>query len=240
MQVVNRINIKTIMTWGACVLVFVVLIVLGFWQLERADEKKALIELLEFRQQQAPIMLDGSQGLGKLRYRRVQVSGVYDSSHQFLLDNQVVDGKIGVFVLTPLKIQGSRHSVLVNRGWVPMTDRRIVTSDLNIQPVGVEVEGLVNHFPGVGFKLNGAEIPADGWPGLIQLVDSEVLSGVLGYPLLPFQILLDPDFQSGFIRDWKISYPVSPEKHIAYAVQWFALAATFIVVLGLRRVRSDE
>ena len=206
-------------------LIFIVLIALGFWQLDRADEKKALIELLEFRQQQAPIRLGGdSRDLDNLRYRRVLVSGIYDSKHQFLLDNQVVDGKIGVFVLTPLKIEGSQHSVLVNRGWVPMTNRRIVESDLDIQQVGVRVEGLVNHFPGVGYKLKGAEIPADGWPGLIQRVDSEVLSGVLGYPLLPFQILLDPDLQSGFVRDWKISYPVSPEKHIAYGVpQYFPL-----------------
>jgi surfeit locus 1 family protein len=241
MYFVSRIKFKTIIPWGAFLLVCTALIALGFWQLNRGEEKKGLLQLLESRQQQTPLRLEGeSPDLEDLLYRRVRVSGVYDSRHQFLLDNQVVDGRIGAYVLTPLQIDGSRHAVLINRGWVPMVDRQIENSDLSILKHRVSIEGIVNYFPGVGFKLNGAEVPSGGWPGLIQLVDPEYLSGLLGYPLLPFQILLNPDVQPGFVRNWKINYPVSPEKHLAYAMQWFALAAILIVMLVWWRMRSHD
>lgn len=241
MYLVSRRAFKTIVAWGGCLLAFSVLIALGFWQMKRADEKQGLIQLLEARQRQAPLRLDGeTRDLENLLFYRVLVSGSYDFRHQFLLDNQVVDGRIGAFVLTPLKINGSQQAVLINRGWVPMANRRVVDSDLNIPKPGVTVEGLINHFPGIGYKLEGAEAPSGGWPGLIQVVDPETLSRALGYPLLPFQILLNPDFQPGFVRKWTMSYPVSPEKHLAYAIQWFALAAILVVMSVWKAVRSRD
>jgi surfeit locus 1 family protein len=241
MHSVSRLKSEAILVWGAGLLLCAVLVGLGFWQLMRADEKKTLIELLEIRRQQAPIRLDGSAAdLETLLYRRVQVSGVYDFAHQFLLDNQVVQGQTGAYVLTPLRLAGSPRAVLVNRGWMPMVNRRIAESDLNIPEPEVYIEGIVNRFPGVGFRFDGAEVPSHGWPGLIQLVDPGYLSSILGYPLSSFQILLNPNIQPGFYREWKITYPVSPEKHLAYAVQWFALSAVPAAMLVLRRRRSHD
>ena len=220
------------LAWAMGLSVAAILIALGFWQLERAEEKRRLTQLLESRRRQQPIRLNGESGdRENLRYHRVFVSGLYDFEHQFLLDNQVVNGQVGAFVLTPLKIDGSQHAVLVNRGWVPMINRRIINNDLDIPQPWVRITGVVNHFPGVGWKLYGAEVPSEGWPGLIQLVDAEYLSRVLGYPLLPFQVLLDPDLQPGFSRKWNLTIAIGPEKHRAYAVQWFALAAVFIGML---------
>ncbi|MGH8547015.1 MAG: SURF1 family protein [Methylococcales bacterium] len=241
MCLVSRHQFTTIVPWGGCLLACSVLIALGFWQLQRADHKKGLIELLESRRQEAPLRLAGeTRDFENLLFHRVLVSGHYDVRHQFLLDNQVVDGRIGAFVLSPLKIDGSQQAVLINRGWVPMANRRVVDSDLNIPKPGVIVEGLVNHFPGVGYQLEGAEVPGGGWPGLIQVVDPETLSRILGYPVLPFQVLLNPDVQPGFVRKWKITYPVSPEKHRAYAIQWFLLAAILIATAVWNGVRSHE
>lgn len=232
MCIVSQYPFKSSLSWLGCLLVVSVLIGLGLWQLERADEKKSLMQLSESRRQEAPIRLDGEiQALDRLLFRRVLVSGSYDFKHQFLLDNQVVDGRIGAYVLTPLKINGSGRAVLVNRGWVPMVDRRVVNSSLDIPEPAVSIEGFIKPFPGVGFRLKGAEVPSGGWPGLIQLVDAEHLSRVLGYPLLPFQILLNPDFEPGYLRKWKMVYPVSPEKHVMYAVQWFALAVALIAIV---------
>ncbi len=240
MDVVSRINFKTLVAGGICLLGLAGLIALGFWQLDRADQKKALIELLEVRHHQTPVRLNHSrQGLENLLYRRVFVSGVYDFRHQFLLDNQVIDGQIGAYVLTPLKIDGAPQSVLINRGWVPMNGRRNIVGDLEILESHVTVNGMVKNFPGVGLKLQDAAIPSGGWPGWIQWVDPQTLAGVLGYPLLPYQILLNADDESGFLRKWQITYPVSPEKHLAYAVQWFALAAALVILLAWR-IRSRD
>jgi surfeit locus 1 family protein len=66
---------------------------------------------------------------------------------------------------------------------------------------------------------------------------------VLGRPLYPFAVLLDEAEAGGFLREWG---PVTgrAERNIAYAVQWFALAALAMAIAigvgfnGYRRQRG--
>ncbi len=213
-------------------------IYLGLWQLERANEKRELIRLRSDREAGLPIQLDGdAEDLERLEYRKVIATGVYDSEHQFLLDNQVVSGRAGVHVMTPLRIRGMRQAVLVNRGWIPLTVDRRIDTDISVDSSVVEILGKVNHFLGVGYRIDGAEIPTPGWPSLVQVVDVEAISDVLGYPIHRYQILLAKDKGPGFDRDWPEVYPMSPEKHTAYAIQWFALALTLVAVVWWRNIK---
>jgi len=208
---------------------------LGIWQLDRAEEKRILIKFMQYQAQRDAIRLDGTQvSLNELRHRQVILSGEYDSDHQFLLDNQMREGKVGVHILTPMRIEGTAVSVLVNRGWVPMSYDRKIKADLGLSAVENKIRGRVNSFPVVGFQIEGAEIPSAGWPSIVQVIDREQLSRVLGYPLLPYQVLLDSRSAGGFNRQWKQSYSVSPDKHVAYAVQWFALAFALLVLVVVR------
>jgi len=102
--------------------------------------------------------------------------------------------------------------------------------DVNFKDESIVVSGRINHFPSVGLKLAGAEIPTDSWPSVIQVVDVSVLAKKLAYPLLPFQIELDNNQQSGFKREWQATTVMLPEQHIAYAIQWFALAITLTIL----------
>ncbi len=198
---------------------------LGAWQLRRAEEKIALMELRRVHEQDPPMRLTGAQEDPEpLRYRRVQVEGDYDPAHQFLLDNQLQENRVGYHVLTPLQIRGAGVAVLVNRGWVPQGASRAELPDLALSQQVAQVSGRVEKFPSVGFKLEGAEIPASGWPSLVQVADAEQLSRRLGYRVLPYQVLLDSDQRDGYIRDW---HPASldPGKNRGYALQWFSFAA---------------
>ena len=207
------------------------LIHLGLWQLERASEKRELIKLRLDREAEPTIRLEGdAEDLASLEYRKVSVAGVYDSEHQFLLDNQVVSGRAGVHVLTPLRIQGKHQAVLVNRGWIPLTADRRIDTDISVNSSVVEIFGTVNHFPGVGYTIDGAEIPASGWPSLVEVIDTNVLSKTLGYPIYRYQVLLAKDSGLGFTRAWPKVYAMNPERHTAYAIQWFALASTLVAV----------
>lgn len=225
----------------AVVLIVPVLLSLGFWQLGRADEKRALSDRQKVRQIEPAIRLMGEQGsLEELRYRNVEVSGRYDTEHQFLIDNQVANGVVGFFVLTPLRIDRSR-AVLVNRGWIPMGRDRAELPDISLGITDVDVTGMVDHFPSVGYRLQGAEIPTDGWPAVVQVVDEKVLSDRLGYSLLPDQILLDPQHEGGYLRQWKPAAPrMTPEKHVGYAFQWFALTTVLVLFYLWRGFKSDE
>lgn len=176
------------------------------------------------------MVLTGAQYDGQaLRYRRVESEGEYDPAHQFLLDNQVRESQAGYHVLTPLRIKGADVAVLVNRGWIPVGANRAQKPDLPLAQLSAIVSGTVEKFPSVGFKLKGAEIPAAGWPSLVQVVDSEQLSHRLGYRVLPYQVLLAPDQRDGYLRDW---HPASldPDKNRGYALQWFSFAALVAVL----------
>jgi surfeit locus 1 family protein len=160
-----------------------------------------------------------------LKYSTVRVTGHYDNSHQFLLDNQINAGIVGYFVLTPFVLEGSTTAVLVNRGWIPLKARAQLPQ-INVIDTQTTLVGRINSFPGVGIKLAGADIPAKSWPSVVGLVNTDVLAKTLGYPLFAFQIELAADQANGYQRDWQTTTVMRPEQHTAYAVQWFALALT--------------
>jgi surfeit locus 1 family protein len=203
---------------------------LGVWQLHRAEEKDSLIELRKTRAESAELMLDGaSPPIDELRYRSVLIRGHYDSAHQFLLDNQILDRQVGYHVLTPLRLEGSDLHVLVNRGWVRAPAERTQLPEVSVVEDPVQIRGTVDRFPSVGLRLAGAEIPASGWPAVVQVLDARALSERLGYPLLPYQVLLGPSQPEGYARNWKLA-EVDPGKHLGYALQWFCFAAVLLLL----------
>jgi surfeit locus 1 family protein len=203
---------------------------LGVWQLNRAAEKRALQAQLASQSVEPPLRLDApNAGIEPQRYRRVAVKGEYDAGHQVLLDNQIHGGKAGYHVLTPLRLEDSDLAVLINRGWIPAGPDRRRLPELPIRVSAVELAGMVERFPAVGLKLEGAEVPAPGWPARVQILEREALERRLGYRLLPYQVLLDAGESEGYARDWKPAN-VDPDKSTGYAIQWFSFAA---VALGL-------
>jgi len=210
----------------------VLLLSLGNWQLTRSKEKALYISELNRNADlpKIPLTADLIETAKSLRFQAVEVTGHYDDQHQFLLDNQVRHGKVGYFVMTPFYLNGSTLSILVNRGWVPANQDRNQLPDITVHENQMTITGRINHFPGLGVKLKGAEIPTDTWPSVVQLIDSLVLAKKINRPLADFQIELQPESPDGYERSWHISVEITPEKHIAYAVQWFGLALTLTVL----------
>lgn len=224
--------------WGLALLFFIVLallIRLGFWQLDRAAEKESLLAQQELSMSQEAIDLHSILGeVDDFRYRKATLTGRYDPDHQYLIDNQIVNGRAGYFVLTPFQLEGTDRAVLVNRGWIPVNKDRRIMPVLTIGALKNTLLGRINHFPVVGIKLDGAEIPTENWPSVVQVVDIKILSDKLERSLLPFQIELDSTMTDGYVREWKRNISMTPEKHIGYAVQWFGLAITLtILFIGL-------
>ncbi len=219
------------------------LLALGLWQLDRSEQKRALLQRQEQAGATETLHLSAAvdNNLEALRYRQVEVTGHYDAAHQFLIDNQISGGKAGYFVLTPFVLTGEPQTVLVNRGWIPLNPDRSVLPDLSINQAQTIITGRINNFPSVGIKLAGAEIPTEGWPSVVQVADSHVLAKKLGYPLFQFQIELAKESPDGFKREWRTSTIMPPEQHTAYAIQWFALALTLTILFfwySFRRASS--
>ena len=218
---------------------------LGFWQLNRADEKAAFLDnqQTKMRYEQAAIadLLTSGEDI---RYRRVVLQGYYDLEHQILMDNQVHQGKVGYFVLTPFILTATGQSVLINRGWVVMNKDRRQLPNIDFNPAQGELSltGIINHFPQVGLVLEGADEPSQGWPTVVQLINQDKISKKLQQTILNFQVQLSAEQPYGYLREWAVHTRIPPEKHIAYAFQWFALAVTLTLLalwLSCRTQKND-
>lgn len=213
------------------VVLLAVLITLGLWQLGRAEEKRAVQKQFEVRAREQPVRLEApGTNTEDLEYRRVTVSGTYDRDHQFLLDNRTDQGVAGYHVLTPLVIDEGDVGVVINRGWVPLGERRDVMPDIPTPESILRIVGLVDLPPSDTFLLGSAGYEASFWPRVVQAIELDEMEKQLGYRLLPFIVLLNPEQSHGFSRTWKPYYGLRPERHQGYAVQWFALAVTLLVI----------
>jgi len=217
---------------------------LGLWQLERADWKQALVDTNEGRSRLSPIALrPGAEISDEVQYRRVFARGYYDMEHQLLLDNKTYQGHAGYHVLTPLRLAESDAVVLVNRGWVPLGNSRAELPELPGTDGEVLVDAIIKLPPMKLFRLADVDEANAGWPKVVQQVEMGELEQLLGVTLEPLTLLLDKDDEFGFIRDWKAVYGVTVDKHRAYAVQWFTLAAVLLLIyisVNSKRISNEK
>ena len=193
-------------------------VVLGNWQLGRAEQKRQLAG--NFDAGGPPI--DWQQlPPGAPRYQRVRVGGHYDPGHQFLLDNMSHESVAGVEVLTPFFLDDGT-AVIVNRGWLPFGATRQDLPDVAVDGERRTIVGRVDELPRPGIWLKAP--PATGWPRLVQYPKMDELAAALGRNLAPQQVLLDPGVPDGYLRAWTVA-GTTVDRHIGYAVQWFAFAA---------------
>lgn len=96
-----------------------VFIALGRWQLSRADERRAIAQSIEAGRAQPPIQLNAATPKTELiDWRSAKVQGIWAPQFTVLLDNRNLDGRPGYWVATPL-INSDGSAVLVLRGWLP-------------------------------------------------------------------------------------------------------------------------
>ena len=221
---------------------------LGRWQWHRADEKR--LQLAAFATGSLQQIDLGSQSLAELpRFAQLRVSGQYDASHQFLLDNISHAGQAGYEVLTPLMLADGR-TVLVNRGWLPLRDRqRASLPDItlvsgvaaNSESPLLHLRTRVDELPSTGLAAGRAPPTTDNvWPKLTSFPTTAELSAALGRAIETRQLLLAADQSAGYVRDWQPpNASFGPERHISYAIQWWSLgllAVVLYVVINLKKI----
>lgn len=218
-------------------LVLPVLLYLGFWQLDRADQKQAMFDRFGAAGETADFASVIDQSPESLRYRQVRLRGRYMTERQFLLEGMFHDSRPGLHVLTPLQLADSAGIVLVDRGWIPETLTRDTRPDLPVAANWREIKGRVVPYPQPGMRLSGD--PDTGWPRRVVYPTPEQIGAALGTEVLLHQIWLDPVAADGFVREWKPA-EFGPARHIGYAVQWFALAFTLILIYIILKFRRHH
>lgn len=233
--------------WAAAVLLTAGFAALGQWQLRRADFKERLMAAQAAAEQAAPVSLvDVLSGDGELPERvlqggaatsstalplRVAAQLTLDPDTLVLLDNQVLDGHAGVEAYGLADTTPATRPVLVDLGWFALDSTRALPRiDLAGRTGLVVDDALLTAAPRAGIRL-GVATAARHATTLVNYLDPVALRDRLAPRLSNAVLLPSAALQPGRHRapaDTLSSMP--PERHRGYALQWFGLAATVVIV----------
>lgn len=244
LRIANRVFAPRAWSAIATAAALAVFVSLGWWQIGRGREKQALVDSFA-RGTQTSVALAGDVTVDELpRYQHVRAEGRYDPAHQVLIDNMPSHaGRPGYRVLTPFVREGSHRLLLVDRGWVPLGATREALPAVEVAAEHRAVAGRLDQLPAPGVRVGQAAAPGDErWPRVLNFPRVQDLEQALGAPVESRIVLLDPAAPDGFERVWRPALQSGPERHLGYAVQWFALAIVALaifVALSLQRVTPD-
>ncbi len=196
---------------------------LGRWQLSRAAQKQSMQQSQEAAARlpaldnQALLALpDPPQAL----HRSVVLRGQWIAPHTVYLENRQMQGKVGRYVITPLRLEGSAAVILVQRGWLARNFlERTALAPLPTSDGIVQVRGFVAAPPARLYQFGGAETGP-----IRQNLDPAAFASEIGVALAPVTVVQTDDARDGLLRDWP-AVGSGVEKHYGYAFQWFSLSA---------------
>ncbi len=205
---------------------------LGFWQLDRAEIKRQLLrQTAATNDLQTIYTLPQAQAAAD--FQLVELQAKWLTPYQWLVDNQVWQGQVGVDVVNLVLIEDAY--LLVNRGWVAWP-RRTSLPPTDFRALAVRLEGRLVPVSSAAFVL-AEDTLKEGYPQLLQRLDIDLLTQQLDKPLLDQVLYLNEQSDGVYQPHWR---PVNmgPEKHLGYAVQWFGLALTLCIMYLYRLYKS--
>ncbi len=209
----------------------VLLVWLGFWQLDRLEQKRAFNTMMAERWRAEPFDLNTESlpaELAELEYRRVAAQGEFDYDHQILIANQVLQGGTAGFMVVTPYVLGADRAVLVARGWIPADYGEPDQLAQLAEPPVIPVLGLARESQGLpgGAVSTPVATPQAQW----YRIDIPAIQGQMPYPLEAAYLELLPEAGRAYDALPMRSEPLALDEgnHLSYAIQWF----TFALVLG--------
>jgi len=213
----------------------VVMCYLGFWQLDRMTQKQQRLASITQKQGNDSFDLLHALSLDDPRDVSVTFQGVADNQHVFLLDNQIHQSRIGFDVVVPMLTNAGW--LLVNYGWIQAPDKVRTLPTITIDNVASHFEGIIS-IPQNNPMITETLSSAPQFPALIQQVSIARIKQILDLDLLPYVVQLTGD-SATFVRAYT-PVVMPPEKHLGYAVQWFALALAAAFIGGIAIIKKGR
>jgi len=216
-------------------------IALGVWQLGRADAKLALQNRIDDFATQPPIVIGtGELKADEILLRRVEARGRFEPRHVVYIDNRHYKHQPGYYVYMPLQLTGTEKYVLINRGWIAAGAERNRVPTVRTPQAEIVVHGTAIPPSERFLELSSKVAEGNIWQNMV-LERYRQATKLDVQPIILQQIEGIPAGDDSLIRDWP---PVDLKRntHLAYALQWFALAAAIFIyylVINVRR-RSDS
>ncbi len=203
------------------------LVGLGVWQLERLQQKEALIAAVETGLGAAPVALIDvvKKNPAEWEWRHVRISGHFLNDREQYLFAQGPQGATGIHVITPLAL-ADQQIVLVDRGFVPDA-LRDPARRIKGQIAGeVALTGILRMS-----ESPGAFTPAsDPRTRLWFVKDLPAMAKAAGVHVVPVLIEADASPNPG---GWPLGGQTRvdfPNDHLQYAITWFGLALALLAV----------
>lgn len=217
-------------------------VALGFWQLDRLEQRLEYNALVRARGEAAPVPVESllDRPAGDVAYRRVRAVGTYEPAGEVLLSTRSHAGRAGHHVLTPLRTRDGTL-VVVDRGWVPLSSDDPPLTGAAPPPVPVEVTGLA--YPPAAARRAGRFDGGDGRLQFVSSVDLDRIAAALGEPVAPVYLWAQEQQPPPAGYPALVEPPPLEEgNHRSYAGQWFLFAAVVAVgyPLLLRRAVREH
>tara|TARA_Y100000588_G_C13981018_1_gene807202 strand:+ start:56 stop:781 length:726 start_codon:yes stop_codon:yes gene_type:complete len=217
--------------------VFLVLIGLGTWQLERLKWKEKIISE-RMQRFSAPILSIGDiqkQQLPNFEFRRIRVGGRYLHAREMLVVNKVWRGQPGFHLITPFKTNVG-GSLLVNRGWVPMDWPEKYSAKAQSEAT-LELTGNIRLDSRNNLWIPDNEPNKNVW----FFVDVEQMAAQADLKdYHPYLIELRSNKKSVGYPKAQLSRLNVRNKHFEYALTWYALAVTLFIIFVAFHIRKRE
>jgi cytochrome oxidase assembly protein ShyY1 len=212
---------------------------LGVWQLERREEKHALIAVLTERLAADPVPLPAASEWSKLtpqkdEFRRVRLKATYVAGSDAMVfsSGSAVRDDVsgpGTWAFVPARLQ-SGETVVINTGFVQNTMQDRALEDRAVSPLvtggPADLAGYIR-FPDKAGILTPSPNPAKR---LWFTRDHLEMSRLLGWgDVAPFYIDLEqPVPPSGIPLPGPLHVHLKDD-HLQYALTWFALAGAVLI-----------
>jgi surfeit locus 1 family protein len=220
----KRILIPLILT----IPIFIILISLGFWQLNRLKEKKLFIETVDITLNRDPVTLPYSKNPSI--YSKIKTNGYFLENltiYLYGLRSMSIE-KNGYYLLVPFKTDDNRI-IMVARGWFSHNNKGNIS--LKNNHIHQEIIGVV-----LPPEKQSIFIPKNDHKNNIWFtLDLKEMSENLGLKLENFYLIqLEPENLPEIITplDAKSLLAIRND-HLGYAITWFSLAFALLVIFGI-------
>lgn len=190
-----------------------VFIALGTWQLQRKTEKEALLLSLATMWEGEVCNVDEVQT--PLLMKPLIAEGHYVPGKTVFLQSKTYQGKSGVYVLDVFHTQQGKY-LLVQRGWSSKEHMAIPSSTIKLEGI-VRVPSPPTYFQPTN------KPPTYFW------IDMKSLSKELQLPLLPYYLVAKTSDDPQILPT--DPFPLPPNNHLEYAITWYGLAFSLLVML---------
>ena len=211
---------------------FIILMKLGFWQLHRAHHKQEILTQ-HHRMHANKAIKWSSNSQAPQAFQAIMVEGV-PLNVWFYLDNQFYQHQIGFDLILPV-LQENGSIILVDYGWVKANPNRAELPNVEVLPQKKWL-GTV-YYPSQSSVALGKMLDhQQGNRYVIESYDFVEMQKILGHSVHNWVLRLKLEQNTTFKREWPV-VNLLPERHKAYALQWFTMALVVGIILLWRIIK---